>query len=164
MSHTTIGKIITRPTDDRRRLIWDSLRPLRWRGYEPGLFIVELDEDNSIKVDLTSLDVSVLHQIEAVLERIVETNHAIAVEMTGSCDIDELLDVAWSALGPVRTVGYGGGEFSLRMPGEFILRYRLTRWDGRIAQRFDELLDRISSENQETMERVLALEPTSTAA
>lgn len=164
MSYITMGKIITRPTDDRRRLIWESLRPLRWRGYEPGLFIVELDDDNSIKVDLSSMDVSVLHQIDAVLERIVETNHAIAVEMTGSCDFDDLLDVAWSALAPVRAVGYGGGEFSLRMPGEFTLRYRLTTWDGTIARRFDELLDRISSENQETMERVLGQEPTSTAA
>lgn len=164
MPKTTMGKIIARPEDERRRLIWDALKPLRWRGYESGLFIVELDPETSIKVDLSTMDVSVWYQADTILERIVEINHSAVVEMAGSCDPDDLLGVARCALAPVRAVGYGGGEFSLRMPGGFTLRYNITQWDATIAKRFDELLDRICSENHDAVEGALASVPTSTAA
>jgi len=152
MSKITIGTIISKPADERRDLVWDAIKPLRESGYERGDYLIELGTGASLQVSLSSVDVAILHQIETLLDSIINANVDVVLDLAASDAPGDLLDVAWFSISPVRTVGYGEGEFTVKVPGGHTLKYAVTTWDAMIVERFDALLDRIAEENREQLD------------
>lgn len=156
MSRITFGTIVVRPEDERRDAIREALSLVRRSGYERGVFEVELGPARRLRVVVSSRDVPVLQQIDGLLAGIVEQNAEELVEASGSDDPDDLLGVAWFALAPVRSVGYGDGEYSIRLPGNIVVRYSASLWDAMVLQRFDAFLDRVAAENRDALETAAA--------
>jgi hypothetical protein len=156
MSRVTFGTIVVRPVDERRDAIREALGPIRRMGYERGVFEVELGPARRLRVAVSSRDVPVLQQIDGLLSGIVERNEDGLVEASGSTDPDDLVGIAWFALAPVRSVGYGDGEYTIRLPRGAVVRYSASFWDAMVLRRFDEFLDRVAAENRDALEPAAA--------
>lgn len=147
MTKITIGKILQ--GREERELLRAALTPIRWRGYQIGNYAVELSEGVLVRIALSSRDVSVLEQLDELVEAIASANRQRLVGYTGGYDEDEQEEVVWMALGPVRSVGYGDGEYTVKLPGGYEIEYRVDRWQAMLLRRYDELLGRLLQRNAE---------------
>lgn len=164
MSKITAGKIITHIDDEKRDLAREALAPIRERGLAAGSFIVEMDRSSAVRVDLGARDVALIERVEDLLEQVVASNPVVVTEVAGGDDPGELADIAWFILSPVRLVGYGEGEYTVNLPGGFVLRYEVTPAEVALLERFDQLLEGIIEDNHLAIDQILTSERQGMAA
>ena len=139
----------------RREIVHTAMQPPRWEGYQTGLYEIEMGEGAVIQVDVGGDENAVLQQINRFMERVIEENADAMVDIAGGTDEDELMEVAWEAINPIRVEGYERGDYQVIYNDESTIDYTATQRDAAALLRYDQLLLRVYAANRDAVERVI---------